>query len=498
MTTTRRNTVAAVAIPVALFLFSLAYYYLLSAKIWTWLYVTGDSGDWMQFTNWWIVPQPMGSPLFVSVLRLLGWLFPNADTYQMLTLSLSVIPGAVLVVLTYLIGLELTKSRRLGAVAALSLMGMSITLTQATALEQYMFTAVFVAGAFLLYLKNKITWAVAMLGLGTASHAIVGVIAVLWLAVERRHYKLIPLFILLGALPYTMVLILMASNHPPLTAGNLSWGSLDLYLGNTYLTGNLSLVSIPKRLWDVAAVFVVMVGLGCYPLVVGFIKPRTVREKIALVTILALLWFWFSNTFFSTFKFVVLATPLIAGYVAYGLTRLPRWQTVVVAAGAIALIAINSVGLNTAKLAGRDPIATELYSALSGLPEGTAVLTPRGGSYGFVLFYALSEGRDLTPILLKKLVLNNDGEYEIDQGYRDYLKWFKVNYPEYQSEDSFTIAQEALDNNRAVYYISLPGDPIKEALDIEPTGVAGLYRVTKVRKSWDEWIEQRLQERLSQ
>ncbi len=481
-----------------LFLFSLCYYYLLSAKEWTWLYVSGDSGDWMQFTNWWITPQPFGSPLFISVIRGLGLLFPDTDAYRMLVFSVAIVPGAILVVLTYLIGLELTKSHRLGIVSAIVLLGMSIVLTQATILEQYMFTAVFVAGAFLAHAKNKPVWAVVLLGLGAASHVIVVIIAILWLAIERRYYRLAPLFILIGVLPYTLVLLLMATDHPPLLAGNLSWSGLNLYLGNTYLVGNLSLVSIPKRLLDVAAVVATMLGFGCYPLIVGLAKPRSAGSKIALAAIGCIIWFWFSNTFFSTFKYVVIAAPIIAGYVVVGLTRLPRWQTLVVVIGAVILVATNSIAFNAEKLAKQEPVAINLYRALVALPDGTAILTPRGGSYGFVLFYALSEGHDLTPLLMKKSTLNREGKYVTDQGYLDYLRWFKREYPEYESDDSFTLAREALEKGNSVYFLSLfDEEAMGDALETEPTTVIGLYQVTSVTvESWDEWLNQRLQKRV--
>jgi hypothetical protein len=197
---------------------------------------------------------------------------------------------------------------------------------------------------------------------------------------------------------------------------------------------------------------------------------------------------------------MVMATPFIAGFVAVGLSRLQRWQTVAVVAGAVVLVAVNSVGLNADKLAHRNPVATDLYTAITNLPEGTAVLTPRGGAYGFVLFYAMSEGHNLTPLLMKKLVAGKDGELVVDQGYLDYLEWFRVNYPEYRSSDSFTLAREALDSGKQVYFVSLfDYDTTGQALDVEQTGIDGLYKVTNVKvESWDAWIKWRLEQRLQE
>lgn len=485
-----------ILIILAIFLVSLVYYYALSSKIWTWLYVTGDSGDWMMFANWWITPQPMGSPLFISIIRLLGWLFPGADVYQLLTFSLAVLPGAVLAVLTYFIGKELTRSWKLGLVATVVLLGMSVVLTQATVLEEYMLTAVFVAGSFLAYLKNRLYLSVALLGLGAAVHAIVVVIAVLWLAVEWRRLlwkpliRLASLFIVLGILPYLLILFLMAADNPPLMAGGLSWESLNVYLGNLYLTGNLSLSQAPQRILDVILLLVTTLGLACYPLIVGFRAQRTNRETVALMVIGCILWFWFSNIFFSTFKFMVIAAPILAGYAAYGLTRLPRWQTTLVIASSIVLILVNGLVYNADRLARQDPVAVNLYEAIMDLPDESVMLTPRGGSYGFVLYYALSEGKNLTPILLKKGNVNYEtGEIKIDRGYLDFIDWFQRNY-EYTSTDCFAVLQEALDKGKEVYYVSLLDDTTPwAALTFQDTGIEGLSRITEVKiPSWDLWM----------
>ena len=496
-----RGRIADAAISTTLFAIALVYYYTLSSKIWSWLYVSGDSGDWLLFTNEWVVPQPFGSPLFISVIRLLGLVFPRADAYQLLTLFLSVLPGALLVVLTYFIGFKLTGKRGMGLVSSVSLLGMSVFLTQATVLEQYMFTALFIAGAYLAYLHNRLTWAVVLLGIGTASHIIVGVIALLWLAIEqqqrRRLFKLIPLYVVFGILPYGLILYLLATSESLFYMGGLTWAGLNVYLGNVYHTGNLSLAVVPQRLLDTAIVLLGMLGLAALPLVIG-LKERVPRDNIALAVIGCMAWFWFSNSFFSTFKYMAMACPFIAAYIAVGLNRLPKWHIPIILASTLALTGANAFYLNANALTMKDPQATEFYTALLNLPDGTAILSPRGGAYGFAFFYAVSEGKGLTPLLLTKATPTGIADQvQIDFVYASYASWFRDKYG-YVGKDCIMLAREALAKDREVYYVSpldynsssIDAQGWALAFDFESTDMPGITRVTGVKlPDWESFLD---------
>jgi len=56
-------------IPVLIFVVSGLYYYLLSSKIFTWVYTSGDAGDWLAAYNWWYVPHQWGKPLVLLLVR---------------------------------------------------------------------------------------------------------------------------------------------------------------------------------------------------------------------------------------------------------------------------------------------------------------------------------------------------------------------------------------------------------------------------------------------
>jgi len=463
-------------IAVALFVVSFTYYYILSAKIWTWLYVSGDSGDWLQFTNWWITPQPFGSPFFIVLIRVLGTL-PVENIYHLLNTTLSVLPGAVTVVLAYFVGLELSKSHILGITASLIVLGMSIVLTQATVFEQYMLVTMFASAAYLAYIKGKLAWAIVFLGVGLANHIIMLPIAVVWLLVEwkqrQRIFRLLPLYIVTGVLPYTLILWLLVSDVPNLMVGDLSWTTLNTYLNNVSVMGQLPIREVPRRIAEVGAILLGSLGLSLYPLIVGLQKPWDNKAKSTVLAIVLFLWVWFSCLFLTPYKYLLVTTVMIAGYAAYGLTKLPHWHRYAVAVGAIALIVLNAVYLDADKLSQADPQATNLYNALLELPDGSIVLTPRGGAFGFTLFYSVSGGKNLVPV---NIIVSND-----------HLDWLNEHY-DVEGGTSMEIARNALDNGRGVYYVS-PVNPLGWGLifDTVETETYGLSKVVAVKAmSWDE------------
>ena len=84
-------------IPFIVFAISFIYYSILSSKVYTWLFASGDSGDWLAASNWWIVPQPYGSPLYISLGHFLD-LF-GGDLVVKMTILLSCLPAAITVML---------------------------------------------------------------------------------------------------------------------------------------------------------------------------------------------------------------------------------------------------------------------------------------------------------------------------------------------------------------------------------------------------------------
>ena len=257
-------------LPHSLFLLSLVYYCALSAKRYTWMFVSGDSGDWLAASTMWMVPQPLGSPLYIFLGQLLH-LLPGGLPVKM-TIVLSCLPSAMTVALVYLIVYRLTRSAASSACASLVLLGAGIFLTQSTILEQYALAAMFLTAAYYFYISGRRTLTTFALGLGTAVHIFLLPVAILWLIVERHNLKawLRPaaVYIASGVLPYIYVPILMAMHAPPIMAGYLSWSNLTAYMFDTAgdLVGTMALEELPRRIAIIAAIMVSSLGLAVIPL----------------------------------------------------------------------------------------------------------------------------------------------------------------------------------------------------------------------------------------
>lgn len=463
-------------LPIIITLVSFTYYYLLHSRIFTWIYVSGDAGDWLQQMYWWTVPHVMGKPLYIWLIRALSYL-PFNDI-ELATIGLSVIPGAITVAITYLIGLELTKSKKLAILSSLIVLASGTFLSQATIIEQYAFTAMLFTIAYLFYLKDKWVLAVIFLGLGTATHVFVAVVAIMWLVMEykqwKRIVKLIPLFIIFGILPYGFIIYLMTTSAPNLIAGNLSWAALGVYcFGNTTSSLSMALMAFPQRLQQATGILLLTFGLAWYPLFQGLRKPWNTHKKTALIVIGFALWFYLTNRFPSTWKYVAMTVPLMAGFAVYGLSQLKPWHTKLILSSVIILIVLNSIFLNSDKLAREKPLATEFYDALWELEDGSAIATPRGGAYGFALFYVLSQGKDLVPIALS-------GAFDtVDVSYEDYKEWLKSNY-DVKGDNCLDMVDYKLKQGTDVYFISPITNFWSIFYETEETGTFGLYRVTDV------------------
>lgn len=457
-------------IPVGLFVFAISYYYLLSAKLLTWVYTSGDAGDWLVLTNWWHVPHQWGKPLIVLYIRLLAWI-PGDDVIKT-TVALAIIPGAITVVLTYSIVKHLTNKISLALIASAVLLGAAIFTTQATVLEQYTFTAMFLTAAVYFHVRENKALTMLFLGLTTATHIVGLPITFLWLVCGLKEWrawgKVIPIYIVFGILPYGLIFYLMANpDIPKLVSGGLSWQSINSYLGNTASGVNLALVEAPRRLFQATQIYAITLGLAIVPMVKGLISPGKFSKlaKLSIVIICFIVWFYITNLFPSVWKWSTLILPLAAIFVAIGLDKLPRWHYFVVALGAIALIITNGFLMNTDRLARADPQATEYMEALQQLPDNSCVVIPRGGQYGFTLFYVMSEGQKLIPLaqgnpftgMGKATLTISKDQKSFDQSYADYLIWLENTYG-IKGDNMYDIVQFALDNGYNVYY----GQPVSE------------------------------------
>jgi len=411
-------------VPYGLFLLAFTYYSLLSAKGFTWLFSGGDSGDWLTASTWWIVPQSMGSPLYILLGHFLN-LFPG-DLAVKMTVLLSCLPAAVTVALVYLIVKRLTERVDIGVASALIVLGATVLLTQATILEEYALTAMFITLAYWLYLREKKMLTGVVLGLGTAVHIIVLPLTLLWLVVERKRWRqwTKPMGVYVGICIgfYSLILVLMATKATPLIAGYLSWNSVSAYFfGDAGATvGNGSIMDFPLRIGIALGITVVSLGLAVIPLTRAFGRFQSRQVWVLLVLVLFPLWFYTTNLCPSTWVFLSLAIPSCSTLSGIGLARMSTKSTKslkAIATCAVTLILLNAAFMNAHILAKSDPQAMEVLEEFRALPQDSAVVTYYG-SYAFALFYTMADGReDIAPLMFA------------DYGSRgDYLEWLEEEY----------------------------------------------------------------------
>lgn len=433
-------------------LVALIYYAFLCAKDYTWVFVSGDSGDWLATANWWMTPQPYGSPLYILLCRLVGLMSGNLPFN--VTWFLSAIPAAISVGVVYLIVKHLTGKNLVALVSSLVLLGSAVLLSQATVVEEYALATMFVTLATYFRLKDRPYLTALCVGLGTAVHVIVLIIALAWLAAEFRYWRpKIKAIVLSGVVItvfYSFVLVLMAMDTPRLLAGGLNFKSFMNYVGaiGGSVVGQLSVFEFPLRLWDFARIILASLGLALIPIIYS-VKQRASGLRIVLLgTIFVVVGYYLTCLDYTTWTFLSLVMPALAIMTGIGLDKLRPYHTKAVLAGCVMLIVLNSMFMNANILTNERPTARAYYNELSELPTGSVVVT-HASFYSLGAFYAMSEGVEIIPLVFPYL---DWWEFE------DYRVWLNETYNLDIPKDVDTIGtvQYFLDGNTPIYFAYHP------------------------------------------
>ena len=436
--------------PFIIFALSFIYYSLLSAKEYTWLFASGDSGDWLAASNWWIVPQPYGSPLYITLGHFLN-LFPG-DLVIKMTVMLSCLPAAITVMLVYLIVKHLTTKEHLAIISSVVLLGAGVFLTQATVLEEYSIAVMFVALAYYFYLKDKKQLTALSLGLGSAVHILVIPIALIWLALERKQWrvwaKTLPVYVVSGILPYGLTIYLMTTDAPRLLAGGLSWQAINSYLGSTSVVGSLSIITLPERALDFASLILMSFGLAIIPLWLAFRKPWAMHTKLLIITIAFPIWYYFTCIDPTSWTFMTYACPFLAIATGIGLSKVDSKKLVMgTAMFAVGLILTNGIFLNASTLSKNNPLAMEYYNEIQAIPDGSVVVIHRGGFEFMALCYVMSEGKDII------LIFYTDWNSKNDALYQYYVEWMNNHY-KITGKNTQSMVANAFGKNIPVYILA--------------------------------------------
>ena len=425
--------------PVLIFIAATFYYSLLSAFRYTWLFGSGDSGDWLASAKVWFVPQPFGSPLYISVAKLVG-LLPGNLEWNM-TFWLSIIPASLAIVLIYLAVKSLTNSIGLARISALIMLGALVMTTQAIVIEEYSFVLLMFCAALYAYSRKRHNWAVAFLGLAGAVHIIAIPVAVIFFVAHYREWKYwikkAPIYIVTGILPYGLILFMMYADTPQWIAGSLSIDSILAYMSSTTVIGRISIIDAPLRLFLLACFLLVTFGLAIKPAFLLIKKDRSNPFYNALfLTACFAIWLYATSRDFTTYTYLFYAVPCGAILAAVGLQR-GYGNKVAVGLIAIMMILVNGVVYDVARIDDKDPIATTLYNEAMSIPDGSYVITARGGFHTFGLMYVVSQGKDIelvfedevekiegvgVPVYMSVILETDlDGAYEFEE-YSQYFK----------------------------------------------------------------------------
>ncbi len=366
------------------------HYIILAAKQYTWMFISGDSGDWLASANAWIVPQPYGSPLYISLCRLFG-LIPNQPVT--LTILLSSLPSAITVGLVYVVVHKLTNKVWPAIASSLVLLGAGVFLTQSTILEEYALATMFLAFAYYFYISDRRKLMALCLGLGTAVHIFILPIAVFWFIVIRFRPKLIAVYLVSGALPYLMIPALMYFD-----GGLTLTGLWEYWTGMSgAIVGTLSIFDTPQRLLSIAQILLMSLGLAVIPLWYGLKKPYDAKKLVLVMIVLVSLWYHLTSLDPVSWTFLTFAIPSTTILVGIGLNKLHLNHTRAIVVFALILVLMNGVFLNANILTRENPLATTYYQELHSLPnESRIVASP--GRYSFGLLYVISEGKKLHTI----------------------------------------------------------------------------------------------------
>ncbi len=402
---------------------SFVLYSAMAARGYTWLFVSGDSGDWLAASNLWVVPQPYGSPLYITLGHLIN-LLPGSLSSNM-TLLLSALPSAITASVVYLIAVHLSGKQTTGIIASLALLASGVFLTQSTVLEEYALAVMFVVLAFYFYLLDRKLLTIIMLGLGSAIHIVPVILTALWAFLLRKEgrewVRLIPIYLLVGIAPYFLIVGLMATHNPPFLAGyGLSWQAINAYLGSTGVFGSLSIFDFPERLLQFGSIILMSFGIAVIPAILFFKKrPWQSWQKLMFISIFFPIWYYLTCLDPTSWTFMTYACPFIAIAAALGLSQL-NWKPALLGITSIIIILANLLFLNASILSKDYPNAQEYLAEVQAIPDGSAVVMNRGGFEAMAVYYAISEGKNLIP-----LFITENPERAL---YTNYLQWLYDNY----------------------------------------------------------------------
>ena len=389
------------------------------------MFVSGDSGGWLASVSAWMVPQPLGSPLYVALGHLVN-LFTD-DLALGMTIWLSAAPAALTVALVYLVVMKQTGRNSIALISSGVLLACGVFLTQATVLEEYTLPAMFLLLGYWAYISGHRWWTVIALAAGGLVHSIVILLVILWLVILLRDDRkwLVPALAFIGIqfVGYSSILWLMTLDTPRFMSGYLSLPGVFGYAttnGGASM-GAISLTDMPRRILSLGSIIILSYGLALVPLYAGIRNTiNTTATQLLVVAISVTTWLSLTSTDPTTWTFLCFGAPMVALLVATGLTELSHRHTKAIVVSVLFLLVMNVFVLNANTLTRENPLATDFRDDLLELPYGAYVAVPMGGAHGMgVALVEATERPDLIPLYIGGY--KSDGS--ISPRWAGYLDW---------------------------------------------------------------------------
>ena len=136
----------------------------------------------------------------------------------------------------------------------------------------------------------------------------------------------------------------------------------------------------------------------------------------------------------------------------------------------IILLGLNSYYLNANRLTNEDPMASTYYNELMSLPNNSIVVT-EPGQYSLGLFYAMSNGKQLIPLIYPYIDI---------WGFRDYSTWLTKTYDVEVGDTTIGTIQNNLSEHQ-IYYVGLPDTLDKLQPHLVLSGVGLITQIEGVK-----------------
>ena len=436
-----------IAIALGLFIFALGYYFVCSCKEFTWVFMSGDSADWLASAKIWFLPQPFGAPTYIMLAKLIN-LFPGDLATNMVFYS-SCLPAAISVVMVYLAALKLKGSKIVGIVAALVMIAAFPFFAEASVIREHILSAMFISMAVLAWTYKKYPLMMITLGLAISVNIIAAYVTGLWFLTDLKHWKdwvrWSFLGVLFGLCPYGLTLWLMENAPYKWFEAHLSLANINDYLGSSGTVGGLSIADAGGRLIDFIGVAFVTYALAWIPIFKSFKK----MWRFGLIVI-GVFWLYFMDNDPTTWTFTLYAVPFAALMVAYGLEH--KKEIIAVAVSACILITMNGILLNAQTIHDKNPVARDLYNETMALPENSVVITAQGGFVTLNMFYAISNGSDIELLFMTAISNKADRGGSDDVGYLGWIEW--ANQQGLWGGNSIEMARFALERGSPVFRVT--------------------------------------------